>query len=263
MKLILIAILLKIKLLIKFLQLKKFLIKNSSIKKKRNKVVLIANGPSIASLNLVEMLKDVDTIVMNLFYKHQSINKLNIVAYCYGENGSDMNMYHCVEHTKNILLINSDTYWFTSDFIKNLDINNPKIHFYFPGDDSVLKRSRKNIDLSKRAPYFESTAQMAIIVAIAMGYREIFLLGYDHNFLAVDRYLDHFYTESDGELKSDMLINNVDYQWLIRNCDKMWSRYKLIKKYADSRGIKIINCGRNSYLDVFKKIPYEKIFTSN
>ena len=237
----------------RFFRLRTALSKNNRINAKHDTVVILGNGPSLNQLDLPLLLANEDVIVMNSFYRYKDANKLNIVAYCLGEQGVDVAHYDIT----NVLKTQSSHYWFSADFALKVNSLANNIYLYFPGNDGVLSQYKRRIDLSRPAPYYETTAQMAIIIALSMGYKKIALLGYDHDFLASGEYLKHFYEEdfNDDVSISRLYINDADYHELIKNCERMWARYKKINTYARSRGVKIINCGNNSYLDVFRRHP--------
>ncbi len=224
----------------------------------RGSVVVLGNGPSIAQLDLPGLLASIDVIVMNSFYRHPAAKELDIVAYCVGELGSDV----AFVEIEQILQVPSRRYWFSTDFIGRLSPLPAEIHLYMPGNDGALSSSRAALDLSRPAPYYETTAQMSILVALAMGYRKIVLLGFDHNFLASGDYLDHFYVEDNEALRSKLYLDGEDYHALIQNCERMWARYKRIEAYARAKGVEIVNCGDNSYLDVFRRRPLADVLIS-
>ena len=239
----------------RFLGLDKLLAKNFELQAETDTVVVIGNGPSTNQLDLPSLLAGVDVIVMNSFYRHPDAHRLKIVSYCVGEQGVDVPNFNISK----VFEVPSERYWFSADFDTRLSPLPVNVHLYLPGNDGVLKQHRKNLDLSGPSPGYETTAQMAIIVALAMGYKRVILLGYDHNFLSSGEYLVHFYDEDleDKASLSKLYIDGGDYHALIQNCDRMWSRYKKINTFARSRNVEIINCGKNSYLDVFRCNPLE------
>ena len=243
----------KVRVLYRYLGIKDILAKNNLLKTNHDTVVILGNGPSLNQIHLPTMLADQDVIVMNSFFRHQDADKLRIVAYCVGEQGADAANYDISK----VLHIKSSNYLFSIDFLERFTLLPKNIHIYFPGNDDLLLRHVSQIDLRKPAPYYEVTSQMAILAALYMGYKKIVLIGYDHNFLASGDYLTHFYDEdfSDEVSISKLYIDDADYHSLIQNCDRMWTRYKRIEAYAKAKNVKIINCGINSYLDVFSRHP--------
>lgn len=215
-----------------------------------NYVAILANGPSLVNLDLVQQFQNCDVIVMNMFYEFKDHEKLNIVAYCFGESG-DFSISDAM--IDKLFSVKSKSFWFHYTQEKNKKLHRNNVHFYLTGNNRQLKKLNKNIDLTRPAPNYANTAQMAIIVAISMGYKIIDLYGYDHNFLAIkpdERFLEHFYKSS---IKSDMYSGSIDYYGLILNCSRIWSIYKKIKGYSTKNGILIRNCTSGSYLDVFQR----------
>jgi len=255
----LLALYRKVRVTLRFFSVRALLAKNYGLQAQSDTVVILGNGPSINQLDLPSVLAGVDVIVMNSFYRHPDAHKLKIVAYCVGEQG----WYAQNSDISNMLNTPSSQYWFSTDFAARLKPLLANIHLYLPGNDAVLKQHKKNLDLSHPAPYYENTSQMAIMISMSKGYKKIILLGFDHNYLASEWYLEHFY-EEDFKVEasiSRLYIDGADYHALIQNCERMWARYKLINSYALSRGIEIINCGKDSYLDVFRRHPLQTAMT--
>jgi hypothetical protein len=243
----------------RYWKVRKLLQKNQFRKPLKRCVYILGNGPSINEINLRDTLVGEDVIVMNSFYRHRDATKLNIVAYCVGETGNDVDKVSLEE----ILSTQAQRYVFSTDFKFRLAPLGKKNYLYMPGCDNQLKFKNRAIDLTRPAPFYETTAQMSIIIAMAMGYRKIVLLGFDHNFLACGKYLDHFYAESDDDLfRSKMYVDKADYHDLIKNCERMWARYKMIRYYAITNNIKILNCGNQSYLDVFRRASLNVVLKS-
>ena len=100
-----------------------------------------------------------------------------------------------------------------------------------------------------------------ILAAIFMGYSQIHLLGVDFNF------------EWSGEnvSKKNVLIGkgemnhfHKDYRpigekWSVPKMNISGSQYVMLKEFATSMGVKIINSSRGGKLEVFDRIPLEKV----
>lgn len=97
-----------------------------------------------------------------------------------------------------------------------------------------------------------------IQLAIYMGFREIYLLGVDHNYsitmnadgtIKVDKTAeDHFY-------KQDTLSN-------VPQTDKSTMAYCAARNYADQHNIKIYNATRGGKLDAFERVDFDHLFDS-
>lgn len=85
-----------------------------------------------------------------------------------------------------------------------------------------------------------------IQMAVYMGFKEIYLLGVDCNYLANSKN-NYFFEES----KED----NMNHQE-----DKMVMAYRAAKEYADRHGIKIYNATRGGMLEVFERVKFDSLF---
>lgn len=215
-------------------------------------VAILGNGPSLSEVDLIECVGARDVIVMNRFYEYGLHRELKIVCYCFGEPGFyDMNDYLL----DRIFDVDAGSYWFHYSQIPNKCLNRENVHFYLTGGNEQLER-HGNIELTRAAPDYASTAQMALFIALSMGYREIELYGHDHDMLTVlpsTRYSTHFYKEDNYSDRSDLFFGGGDYHALIKNCDKLWAMYKKIKHYAAKKEIIIRNKTKDSYLDMFEE----------
>ena len=225
--------------------------KNRVWHKKRlgGEVNILANGPS---LNLVDLdkLKKADCITMNNFDKCSWKDEVNIVAHCIGE---PIQSSHWGKDQWNIVgKVIADSYWF--DYTVRSDIekwNERKTVYYVMATLSEELPGIRKVDLCKPILGFSTTAQMAIMIAMYMGYSKIKLHGFDHDMLANRNLSPHFY-DDDGEVR---VVDYTDtpYIEIMNRTIKMWKRYIVLQKIALNQGIKIINCTKNSYLDVFER----------
>ena len=87
-----------------------------------------------------------------------------------------------------------------------------------------------------------------------MGYKEIKLLGVDHDWLWNNLESKHFYKEEQSKMVKEGYkeFQNVDLGNLLKSLAVMWGVYKSIKIYSDTKGIEILNLNINSKLDVFE-----------
>ena len=208
-------------------------------------VCVIGNGPSVSnSQDFIEGFEHV--IVMNDFYRGSFANKIKPVAYCVGEPTSSEAWS---DPAKIESKYEADSYW--------IDISNAKVHeektrkkFHYV-NGLVPPNSMGYIGaLEKSSLGHQTTAILAIQVAIYLGFKKITLIGFEHSWLATPSKLDHFYSNEKDE---DDIIDRFTYDELMNKCLLMWSQYKTIRKFANKNGILIENATPNSFLDVFPK----------
>ena len=136
--------------------------------------------------------------------------------------------------------------------------HNKKMYIYVSG---FLSKARPGgIDITGTVPTPMSVSVMCLMVAQYMGFDPIYLLGLEHNWLAVPPKAEfpHF---SDG--KSQQFLQRDPNETYEQNC---WTSYLLFRNYRllrDSTKTKIFNLTPNSYLDTFPFAKYEDIMNEH
>jgi hypothetical protein len=214
-------------------------------------VHILANGPSL-DFECITKFEHQKIIVMNNFYKGGIDINLDIVACCYGEHSSSPGC--SVENINDILKnTRAKSFWLDlslSDYTF-VDVDIP-INYVFPAYEPTLF-GKRDIMLDKPTLSYQTTAQLAIMVAIHMGFRQIYLHGFDHDFLASKSHLKHFYSEDRDETD---YLHSWGYYEAICVMERMWRIYIRIKRLTTRRGITISNCSSRSYLDVFDFVSF-------
>lgn len=103
----------------------------------------------------------------------------------------------------------------------------------------------------------------AIMVAMAMGYGEIVILGADHSWMKTLSVNDdnevvsvqtHFYKESGKEEERVRHeYRGIRLHQIVDSFAVAFRSYHLIRAYADSRGVRIINATPGSFIDAFQR----------
>jgi hypothetical protein len=222
---------------------------------------VIANGPSLAKLNL-RKLENYLKFAMSGFWKHEILNEWQPDYYCLTDKTFFRDSESIIEFYKNLEERIKSTYLLPlmngRSFIEknNLLTNGDKYYFLTYGDDG-------SGDFSKKIRGFQSVATFALANAVNMGCSPIYLIGYDHDFLANRGIAQHFYQ---GAIIKDHWSNTLrldqfsSYYAEMKSVMRLWDDYYFIKKLADSRGIKIYNATENSYLDIFDRVNFDDIF---
>jgi hypothetical protein len=208
-------------------------------------VYILGNGPSLRDFDL-KSIGSVPVITMNHFELHPNKDSVSIVAHCIGEpyRGDTWE-----DPMPMIEGVRAKSYWVNADAIPYFSGRNvPNLHFYLPGvRQTALLMQGDN--LAAVALGFQSTAQMAIVLALYLGFRKIYLLGLDHDWLVTRGYSPHFYEEPDHMAKAD--LSRFTYTEMIRISLDLFETYQKIAKIAAKRGARIVNLSTSSYLDVF------------
>jgi hypothetical protein len=232
-------------------------------KHKGQRAFVIVNGPSLKEQDITYLENEI-TFVVSGFYKHEVIKKWQPKYYCILDksffNGSDL----------------------VHNFFKQLHAAIKESTFFIPlfrgfeanKKDKLLPLDKTyyiatagppsdKIDMNGIVQSFAGVSAFALAQAVYMGCSPIYLLGFDHDYLAnrgVDR---HFYTGGTmpgaGSAAAIPLADRVPYDEEMRMNLWLWKNYRSLNKIAKQKGLEIYNATRGGYLDVFKRVDFESI----
>ncbi len=228
---------------------------------------IIGTGSSIKQQDL-KLLKDEIVLGVSGLFVHKDIDIINPNYYVLAPVFEYHSQYN--KHEKYI------------SWLKDMDksLNNDTIMFVHIGDKKYLDennifknktiywndysfwnetRSIKEVYLNK-IPAIFSVSETAIFTAIYLGFKEIYLIGFDHDWY-VDTYV-YFDNESylkhwDGLVKKSKELG-VDSEFQMRRHAQIFNKYK--KLFALKQNIFNANANLNSYVDTFPKVKYEELF---
>jgi hypothetical protein len=117
-------------------------------------------------------------------------------------------------------------------------------------------------DITKKMPGIQSVPIMAIMIAMYMGCKEIYLLGVDLDELWSGKY-DHFYD-------NEIMRNDVDVNEDGRSTTPLiemfninfilWNQFNILKGIAEANNIEIFNATLGGALDIYKRVKFEDLF---
>ncbi len=101
-----------------------------------------------------------------------------------------------------------------------------------------------------------TVSYMCIQLAVYMGFKEIYLLGVDHNYSVT-------YTD-DGKIEKHTGLQDYfskEYMLdVVPQIHKSTLAYQAARKYADEHGIKIYNATRGGKLEAFDRVDFDTLF---
>lgn len=232
-------------------------------------LTILANGPSLKD-DIEKIDFEVgDFSVLNDFYKSPYFDRVKPKFYVLADP-----LYFTKDSETELTLrsITSDIKLFVPfGWWKNasvLDrINNPHIQFVpyhtltYNGFESVRYWFYRH-GLSMPRP--QNVLVPSIFNAINMGYKEIRIYGADHSWtesIRVDEQNrvcltdSHFYDTEKVNMNPWHKCTGEQYLMheILRDLASMFDSYHFLKRYADARGCRIINCTKNSYIDAFER----------
>ncbi|QKK16547.1 hypothetical protein [Rhizobium indicum] len=229
---------------------------------------ILGNGPSVKGLDLSRLHGEAVITVSN--------------GYLHSDFGKFQSRYHCVPQITYVTMTSEDVIdWFNEMhshlgaaelFLSSTEAELVRKHNLFSGrtvrylvlGESFDERTSEEIvDISQPVPRVESVPVMALMIAMYLGFKEIILLGVDH-----DRFLSSTYQYA-FDLKvqkgKDFTVNadgtltrsrHDEFQQLAR----LWRQYRAIANIAKANGIRVVNSTPGGALDEFERRPFQAWF---
>ena len=255
----------------------------------KSRLAIVGNGPSLGcDLNLIlDKVNDYNFMVVNDFALTELYEKVEPAYYFFLDD-----YYWCDEvdsTVENILsrkelfkTIKNKTIWnlniiipksasrtlvFQREFGNNENIN---IRTYNSTPFEGFKKIEYLLyDYGLAAPRSQNVLVASLYYGILMNYKNIYLLGADHDWLSnikVDKFnrvclkATNYGQESQAEYSPWLTYNGTQYDMaeVLRDLSKMFSGYKAVQSYSIYRGTTIYNVTKDSFIDSFKRVPYEK-----
>jgi hypothetical protein len=135
------------------------------------------------------------------------------------------------------------------------------VHYLCMGKNYFPKNPRRVPDLTGIIPRVQTVPIAVLMMALYMGFREIYLLGTDHDWFVKKEYKYFF---EPGILKGKDTGVTVDGMLETTLWDelpavrKVWAQYRAVKEMANSIGATIYNATQGGMLDEFVRIRLEE-----
>jgi hypothetical protein len=240
---------------------------------KGQRCFIIGTGPSINSQDL-KLLKDEFCIAMSQLYNHPDYVIINPQYHIF--SGVKLHPHLpddvCVKFYQEIgekvkdettILIN----YKDLEFIQENNLLTNKKIYYFNCEEDYGKLLKRGISYPINIYLSQSVSVMAIQNAIAMGFKDIYILGCDHDHILrmKDKIPANFYDPTKSVFGKNGIVENWDddlYDWgnEFKAYHFLWTQYGHIKNYSKNNNINIYNATSGGILDVFDRVDYEKLF---
>lgn len=251
--------------------------KNATLmnKHKDQRCFILATGPSIKHQNL-SLLKNDICIAVSQFFLHHDVKIISPIYHVLAPSHhpfkfdelkkifNGFNLYYDEEVT--YFYGHSPYQYSVSNFLLNYPQYHQKKEYFIDysnsqplNEDNYLN---SNVwDISKNPFQIRTVVYIAIQLAIFMGFKKIYLLGCDHDYLNdTSRVTNHhFYKEEDGISDVKHLSSFTTERWFEEYYFR-WKQYRLMKEYAQTVNCQIFNATKGGMLDVFPRVELESLF---
>ena len=119
-----------------------------------------------------------------------------------------------------------------------------------------------DLDFTRVIPSFHGVGAYALSAAIYMGCNPIYLVGFDHDYLANRGKDRHFYHGSTVSIDNKQVLtlgDRIPYDDEMLSNFYLWQNYKYLLNIANKKGIKVFNATNGGYLDVFERCHFDSI----
>lgn len=225
---------------------------------------IMCTGPSINRQNLSK-LKDEIVFGVSTGYLHEQYSKINpkyhiIPSVCYSEKfgyNEAVDLFHEMDVHTNI-----DTEFFFSIYDRELIEKNQlfkgkRVNYVaFSGD----MRNNFKFDITKTIPSVQSVPIMGIIIAMYMGFKDIFLVGCDHDSVVSNKYVHAFSTKDVAPCvdKHGRIVNRTEAYICV---GRLFEQYKVIYNNMSKFGIQIYNATDGGELEIFPRVNLKDIIS--
>lgn len=239
---------------------------------------ILATGPSINTQDLT-VLKDEICISVAQFFHHKDIDiikpKYHVLAPCH--DPFDFNTLKKVIPPMNRVYDDSLTACFMGyteyqysnyNFLEKYP-EEKRENFYHLNYSKSINLTNQSCKLQDiwdicKSPFTVRTViYSAITIANYMGFKEIYLLGCDADYLLdLKRTSNHHFYDENKSFSDKEHLERASTEDFFLAYYNLWREYKLMRDYLNDRKIKIFNATNGGMLDVFERVNLNDVVTN-
>lgn len=225
------------------------IMKQLKLGKKRKRCFIIGNGPSLCIEDLEKLINE-DCIGTNELYRIFDRTKWRPKYYLIWDRYSKSTPDEVANIDCPIVFLGD--YYCRFNEVKRKDYICLHQHFNYSDNKFVVSK-----DIVKKINIAPTVSFGAMQILAYLGYTEIYLLGFDHNYA--------FEFDEKGRVVTTKTGNAHFYaddipEDIIANVWGMTKAYEAFAKYAESHGITVKNATRGGKLEVFERIDFDSLF---
>jgi hypothetical protein len=245
--------------------------KNVELKDKYNneRIFILGSGSSILLYDL-KVLSNECVMTQNSFHMHNDISDINPTFHCvvpYYQSDKEHSIWVDYINDMKVRMPDSLFIWGlnTKSLIDKYHEDLRDKSYYLRTRYNLLTLNKAKVNISKTIMTIPTVLTQCLTVAIYLGFKEIYLLGFDLDQICHtnDQTYGRFYGmskitetefEKDANQKLDVETTDGWYTWWLMN-----KQFFLIKHFADQNNINIVNGTKGGILSYFKREPIENI----
>ena len=245
--------------------------KNIELKDKYNnkRIFILGSGSSILLYDL-KVLNNEYVMTQNSFHMHKDISYVDPNIHCvvpYYQSNKEISIWVDYIADMKARMPNSLFLWGlnTKALIDKYHEDISEKSYYLRTRYNLLTLNKAKVNISKTIMTIPTVLTQCLTVAIYLGFKEIYLLGFDLDQICHtnDQTYGRFYGmskitdtkfEEDADKNLDEETTDGWYNWWLMN-----KQFFLIRDFADQNNISIVNGTQGGILSYFKREPIENI----
>ena len=147
---------------------------------------ILGSGPSIKEIN-IKKLQNEYIFAVNTFYQHPDFHFLKFQNYLLIDSGLPSEFsFSLVKSLSETLDKEANVFFSIKDMeeIEKTGLFSDKHKFYLVTQGIISEYFDFNIDLDRVLPWPKNSVLMCMMIAVYMGFKKVYLLGCEHNFLS-------------------------------------------------------------------------------
>jgi hypothetical protein len=233
----------------------------------RNRCFVIGNGPSLGQMDL-RPLRDELTIGANSFYMHPQADEVQLDYLCCGDGHFFTDEPRAVEWHRTIERRMPGATLMMNPLVLTLMARHElyrkhRVHVFQNGP-KTSHPAQVRFDFTRPLNVGVTTGSLlAIPLAICMGVREIYLVGFDCNWLETFADGYHFYKRHDIWKEFDSVsadTRSARYEAELNSALKEFRAHDLIARRTRQLGVRVFNATEGGRLDTYPRVRYDELF---
>jgi hypothetical protein len=226
--------------------------------------VVIGNGPSLKDMDLRPLAAMV-TIGANAFYRHPHALDVGLRYQCINDIRFLVDEPRAVAWHAEVSAGSPRSTvilpWATRDLVRRRNLYQGHTIYFIAGGEPVHDAASINLDPTRPFNVGMTTGTtLCIPLALAMGFKEVCLVGFDANWLADIHASYHFYAQSQHFPEFDSVAKDVkanQYETELASALREFESHRLLNERAAQMGARICNATRGGLLDMYPRVVFE------
>ncbi|AHJ28659.1 hypothetical protein NSP_23280 [Nodularia spumigena CCY9414] len=233
---------------------------------KNDRCFIIGSGPSLKKTN-IKILENEACFFLNHTYLHEDFklikNKFCVLSGFACHTHLSQEQIHNVLFQLETLAVDAKLILNIEDreIFESSNFDLPKSRYYFDWNLnwSCLNRAKLAYDRPICPP--QNSVIFAIQVALCMKFKNIYLVGIDHDFIIsalTNAPEHHFYNQEESKLGNvSVKVSNIANSLAAHSL--IWNQHIQLNQYAQKLGISIFNATQGGILDVYPRVSLEDL----